>query len=107
MHTPQITFPQEIPPFQSRIKNARVVLETSWYIMVANPKQMATSIFSAGRWLDSQDCDDAYCVLFQKNNLRIDGFFFKKGEGTGLGGRGGVAKENIDQVAEAAATTTL
>ena len=28
-------------------------------------------------------------------------------EGAGLGGRGGVAKENIDQVAEAAATITL
>ena len=36
-----------------------------------------------------------------------DGFFCKRGEGAGLGGRGGVAKENIDQVAEAAAAITL
>ena len=36
-----------------------------------------------------------------------DGFVFKKGEVVGLGGRGGVAKENIDQVAVVASTTTL
>ena len=82
MHTPQITFPQEIPPFQSRIKNARVVLETSWYIMVANPKQMAT-IFSAGGGLTPKTVMTHIVFSFKRTICGLMGSFSKRVRGRG------------------------